>query len=122
MFSSTVGRDDGLPPAPVTSTHPAAAPVNRTPRVRASTLPRMAYSWDDARRAFADGADWFVRTAALVGDRWDRPGLGEWDVRALVGHTSRSLLTVETYLGRPAAAVDVATATDYFRATSAAAA
>ncbi len=43
--------------------------------------------------------------------------MGEWDVRALVGHTSRSLLTVETYLSRPAAAVEVASAPEYFRAT-----
>jgi hypothetical protein len=82
----------------------------------------MVFSWDDSRRAFSDAAEWFVRTAALVGDRWNRPGLGEWDVRALVGHTSRSLLTVETYLARPAGAVDVASAADYFRATRAAAA
>lgn len=79
----------------------------------------MPPSWDDSRRAFADAAGWFVRTAALVGDRWDRPGLGEWDVRALVGHTSRSLLTVEAYLARPAAAVEVGSAAEYFRATSA---
>jgi hypothetical protein len=82
----------------------------------------MEFPWDDSRRAFADAAQWFVRTAALVGDRWDRPGLGEWDVRALVGHTSRSLLTVEMYLARPAGTVEVASAGDYFRATSAAAA
>ena len=82
----------------------------------------MVFSWDDSRRAFTDAAGWFVRTAALVGDRWNRPGLGDWDVRALVGHTSRSLLTVETYLARPAAAVEVASAADYFRATRAAAA
>jgi hypothetical protein len=82
----------------------------------------MVFSWDDSRRAFADAAQWFVRTAALVGDRWDRPGLGEWDVRALVGHTSRSLLTVEMYLARPASTVEVASASDYFRATRAAAA
>lgn len=82
----------------------------------------MGFSWDDSRRAFADAAERFVGTAALVGDRWNRPGLGEWDVRALVGHTSRSLLTVETYLARPAAAVEVASAADYFRATRAAAA
>ena len=82
----------------------------------------MDFSWDDSRRAFADAAEWFVRTTALVGDRWDQPGLGEWDVRALVGHTSRSLLTVETYLARPAATVEVASAADYFRATRAAAA
>ena len=82
----------------------------------------MVFRWDDSRRAFADAAQWFVRTAALVGDRWDRAGLGEWDVRALVGHTSRSLLTVEMYLARPASAVEVASASDYFRATRTAAA
>jgi uncharacterized protein (TIGR03083 family) len=82
----------------------------------------MVFSWDESRRAFTDAAQWFVGTAALVGDRWDRPGLGEWDVRALVGHTSRSFLTVETYLARPAGAVEVACAADYFRAIRAAAA
>ena len=86
-----------------------------------SRLGCMTFSWDTSRTAFADAAAWFVRTAALVGDRWDRPGLGEWDVRALVGHTSRALVTVETYLARPASAVEVASAPDYFRATRAAA-
>ncbi len=82
----------------------------------------MDSSWDDSRRAFTDAAGWFVHTAALVGDRWGQPGLGEWDVRALVGHTSRSFLTVETYLDRPAATVEVASAADYFRAARAIAA
>jgi uncharacterized protein (TIGR03083 family) len=82
----------------------------------------MTFSWGDSRTAFADAAGWFVRTAALVGDRWDQPGLGEWDVRALVGHTSRALTTVEAYLARPAAAAVIASAPDYFRAISAAAA
>jgi uncharacterized protein (TIGR03083 family) len=82
----------------------------------------MVFSWDDSRQAFTGAADWFIRTAALVGDRWTHPGLGQWDVRALVGHTSRSLLTVETYLARPAALVEVTSATDYFRATRATAA
>jgi uncharacterized protein (TIGR03083 family) len=82
----------------------------------------MDFPWEDSRRAFADAARWFVRTSALVGDRWDRPGLGEWDVRALVGHTSRSFLTVETYLDRPAEQVEVASAADYFRTTRAVAA
>lgn len=81
----------------------------------------MAFLWDDSRRAFTDAAEWFVHTSGLVGDRWDSPGLGEWDVRALVGHTSRSLLTVEAYLARPAAAVEVASAAEYFGATRAAA-
>jgi uncharacterized protein (TIGR03083 family) len=82
----------------------------------------MVSPWDDSRAAFGDAARWFVRTAALVGERWDRPGLGEWDVRALVGHTSRSLLTVEAYLARPADAVEIASAADYVRATRALAA
>src|SRR5215470_15339946 len=82
----------------------------------------MIFSWEDSRLAFRDAAEWFVNTAALVGDRWNWPGLGEWDVCALVGHTSRSFLTVETYLARPAAAAELASAADYFRATRAAAA
>src|SRR4051794_4527568 len=82
----------------------------------------MRFGWDDSRRAFADAAAEFVRTAALVGDRWQTPSLGEWDVRALVGHTSRSLLTVEAYLAQPAEAVDVPSAAGYYAATSAMAA
>jgi uncharacterized protein (TIGR03083 family) len=82
----------------------------------------MRFEWDESRRAFADAAAEFVRTAAVVGDRWERPGLGEWDVRALVGHTSRSLLTVESYLAQPAATVEIASAADYYAATSAMAA
>lgn len=78
----------------------------------------MDLPWDDSRRAFADAADWFVGTAALVGDRWTQPGLGEWDVRSLVGHTSRSLLTVESYLAEPADSVQVASAVAYYEATA----
>ena len=81
----------------------------------------MTASWAESRAAFREATAWFLRTAALVDDRWSSPGLGEWDVRALVGHTSRSLLTVEAYLARPAAAVEVESAADYFRATSRAA-
>lgn len=87
-----------------------------------SSLARMGFSWEESRQAFRAAADWFVGTTALVGDRWDRPGLGEWDIRALVGHTSRSLLTVETYLARPAAVVEIPFAADYYRATRATAA
>lgn len=82
-----------------------------------SSLSGMAFAWDDSRPAFRDAARWFVRTTALVGARWAEPGLGEWDVRALVGHTSRSLLTVEAYLARPAPTVEIGSAADYFRAT-----
>lgn len=82
----------------------------------------MMTRWDHSLRGFADAAAWFVATVGQVGDRWGEPGLGEWDVRALVGHTSRSFLTVESYLGQPAASVDVPSATAYYVATSAIAA
>ena len=82
----------------------------------------MSLTWDATRRAFGEAAAWFVTTAALVGDRWADPGLGVWDVRDLVGHTSRSLLTVEEYLARPAERVDVPTTSAYYVATRAIAA
>lgn len=82
----------------------------------------MSLRWDATRRVFGEAAAWFVTTAALVGDRWAEPGLGVWDVRDLVGHTSRSLLTVEEYLARPAERVDVPTTSAYYVATRAIAA
>lgn len=42
------------------------------------------------------------------------PGLGEWDLRALVGHTSRALITVLTYLDQPAETEAVASPEEYF--------
>jgi hypothetical protein len=53
----------------------------------------------------------FLDAAAVVADlvdripanAWDGPGLGVWDLRALVGHTSRSLVTVAEYLTQRAA-------------------
>ncbi|MGV0852018.1 maleylpyruvate isomerase family mycothiol-dependent enzyme [Mycolicibacterium phlei] len=48
-------------------------------------------------------------------DAWERPGLGEWDVRALVGHTSRSLTTVLTYLKTRAQREDVTSPQQYYR-------
>jgi uncharacterized protein (TIGR03083 family) len=56
--------------------------------------------------------------AALVheipADAWDGPGLGDWDVRSLVGHTSRSLTTVSTYLQTTAEREDIATPQEYY--------
>lgn len=47
--------------------------------------------------------------AALVSqirpEQWDVPALGVWDLRALVGHAARSLITIDTYLDKPAAEV-----------------
>jgi uncharacterized protein (TIGR03083 family) len=56
--------------------------------------------------------------AALVHEipagAWEQPGLGEWDVRSLVGHTSRSLTTVRSYLQTTADREDIATPQEYY--------
>ena len=82
----------------------------------------VAPDWGITNQAFAEAATWFVAVVAHVGDRWAEPGLGEWDVRALVGHTSRALVTVETYLAQPAASIEVSSALAYYQATRAIAA
>jgi len=71
----------------------------------------------DSRTTFLAAADSFVaQVSAIHVDRLSGPGLGEWDLRALVGHTSRSLVTVETYLAEPADEVLVPTAAHYYLA------
>jgi uncharacterized protein (TIGR03083 family) len=45
---------------------------------------------------------------------WDGPGLGDWDLRSLVGHTSRSLTTVSSYLQTTADREDIASPQDYY--------
>lgn len=79
----------------------------------------MEPAWNTSSEAFGRAAAWFVETAARVGDRWDAPGLGEWDVRALVGHTSRALLTVEAYVAKPADRAEVESAVRYYEAARA---
>ena len=64
---------------------------------------------------FASAARAFARQVADISDdRWDGPGLGEWDLRSLVGHTSRSLITVSTYLQTTAEREDIATPEAYY--------
>jgi uncharacterized protein (TIGR03083 family) len=76
----------------------------------------MEDTWEESRLAFGAAADWYVATTRQVGERWDEPGLGEWSVRDLVGHASRSFLTVEAYLAQPPEAVTIESAGDYVRA------
>lgn len=47
---------------------------------------------------------------------WEEPGLGAWSVRDLVGHTSRSLITVSTYLNAPAQRETITSAAAYYAA------
>lgn len=65
-------------------------------------------TFESAARSFAD----LVRR--IPADGWDGPGLGQWDLRSLVGHASRSLVTVITYLQEPAEREDVATPQEYY--------
>lgn len=75
----------------------------------------MTTTFASAAHSFAD----------LVGriptDAWSGPGLGDWDLRSLVGHTSRSLTTVLTYLETPADREDIATPQEYYARVSPAA-
>ncbi len=59
----------------------------------------------DETTTFLEAAAMFAGLCAEIhdqqGDQWARPGLGEWDVRALAGHTLRAVTTVRTYLAEP---------------------
>jgi uncharacterized protein (TIGR03083 family) len=67
------------------------------------------------REAYEHAANLFVETVAQVQEhQWEQVGLGEWTVRDLVGHTNRALLTVETYLDKPADAIELEQPVDYF--------
>ena len=80
----------------------------------------MESSPPTTRLAFDQAATFFIAaTESVRPEQWDSPGLGEWSVRDLVGHTSRALLTVETYIGRPAPTVELMTPADYFVAVAA---
>lgn len=68
----------------------------------------MSTTFRSAATAFAD------LVHAIPESAWDGTGLGDWDLRALVGHASRSLITVSTYLRTPADREDVTSPADYY--------
>ena len=70
----------------------------------------MSSSFATAARMYAD------QVRQIRPDQWDGPGLGDWSLRSLVGHASRSLTTVESYLGQPAERVEVESAPAYYLA------
>ncbi len=66
------------------------------------------------KATFLAAGQMFTELVARVpDDAWDRPALGEWDVRALVGHTARALTTVVDYLAQPARQEDARTPAEY---------
>jgi len=84
--------------------------VCRAPARHDAPVPSPRSTFLDAATVVADAVDRIPATA------WDGPGLGAWDLRALVGHTSRSLITVVEYLGHPASAVEIASPEAYYAA------
>ena len=56
--------------------------------------------------------------ARVAAHDWEKPALGTWTVRMLVGHLSRSFVTVIDYSGRPADERDIPSTADYYLATA----
>lgn len=71
-------------------------------------MPSAVTTFESAARTFAG----LIRR--IPDDAWDGPGLGDWDLRALVGHASRSLVTVLSYLQTSTAHEDVPTPQSYY--------
>ncbi|KQW49083.1 hypothetical protein ASC77_10290 [Nocardioides sp. Root1257] len=73
----------------------------------------------ETRATYELAVDAFLDLAARVPlERYAEAGLGTWDLRALIGHTGRSLVTVATYLTTRAEAVETEDAADYFAVVS----
>ncbi len=52
------------------------------------------------RSCFSESTRAFVELVAVIApEKWEVSALGTWTVRDLVGHTSRALSTIESYLG-----------------------
>jgi uncharacterized protein (TIGR03083 family) len=66
-------------------------------------------------RELRDAAFGFSELVGQIGaGDWGRSALGEWDVRALVGHTGRALSTIEVYLGKVPTGPPVESAVEYY--------
>ncbi|MDO5697435.1 MAG: maleylpyruvate isomerase N-terminal domain-containing protein [Dermatophilus congolensis] len=69
----------------------------------------------DARRSYLDTTDAVTELVSRVRpEQLDGPGLGTWNLRALIGHTSRAMSTVVTYLNQPVDKVTCADAVAYY--------
>ncbi len=71
----------------------------------------------------ASAASWFLQVATDAVAHLDDVALGAWSVRDLLGHTSRALTTIESYLDAATqheVEVDLVDATAYYQVTHAA--
>ncbi|MEH3130297.1 MAG: maleylpyruvate isomerase N-terminal domain-containing protein [Mycolicibacterium neoaurum] len=72
---------------------------------------------DPSVTVFGSAARSFEQLVRRLGATdWDGPGLGDWNLRSLVGHTSRSLVTVIEYLKQPAPTGELVDAPGYYLA------
>lgn len=70
------------------------------------------------REYYSEGVTAFLDLIEDLGPAdWERPALGNWDVRALVGHTSRALSTIEAYVGRQGGGRELKGPVAYFQAS-----
>ncbi len=70
---------------------------------------------EDSAIVYLDAAQTFVDLVERTQpDQWMQAGLGVWDLRALIGHTSRAMVTVLTYLDQPAETEDIPTPERYY--------
>jgi hypothetical protein len=70
---------------------------------------------DMTQENFTEAAQAFAaQVHAIPGQAWEKPGLGTWSVRDLVGHTCRALTTTEDYLAKPAAEEEVTSPVAYY--------
>jgi len=75
---------------------------------------------DTTYPVFAAAAEDLVALVARIDPAaYGGHGLGEWDLRSLVGHATRSLITAMTYADQPADAEEIATPAAYFVAATA---
>ncbi len=74
----------------------------------ASAAPLDHSVFTSAATAFAELVTLIPTTA------WAGPGIGDWDLRSLVGHTARSLITVSSYLRTPTDREDVTGPAQYY--------
>lgn len=80
-------------------------------------MPDMNDAWGQLTQTFHSAGSAFAELVGRIPDQcWDWPGLGEWSVRDLVGHTSRALVTVTTYLAQPGDQVELADPVAYYQA------
>jgi uncharacterized protein (TIGR03083 family) len=69
-----------------------------------------------SRLGYRQAADFFVDAVARIGpDQWALEALDLWNVRDLVGHTSRALLIVEQFSKSHPVSVEIRNAVDYYR-------